>query len=100
MNLSLLLRRVKHLAPCASPFERKIDRAFADWSCAMTYASVYGDHVSRQELDRSIIEVNEEASFQRQKTLIGVGMTVPMVSLGHCADTNFVIVHLAIAWLS
>ena len=34
-----------------------------------------------------------QSAFQRQKTLIGVGMTVPMISRGHCANTDFMIVN-------
>jgi hypothetical protein len=88
----VLARRGKHLAPCASPLERKIDRTFTDWSRTMTNASVNSDHMPRQELDSSVVKINEQAAFQCQKTLIGVGMTVPMISLSHSAYTNFMIV--------
>jgi hypothetical protein len=60
----------------------------------MTDASIDGDHMPRREFDGSIIKVNEETSLQCQKTLIGVGMTVPMISLCHGAYTNFMIVDL------
>src|SRR5216684_4151229 len=91
----LLPRRGKHLAPCASALERKINRTFTDWSCAMTNAPVHSDQMPRQELDRSIVKINEEAALQCQETLIGVGMTVPMISLSHRAYPNFMIIDLS-----
>src|SRR5882724_4911921 len=87
--------RGKRLAPCTSSLERKIHRTFTNWSCAMTNASVNSDHMPRQELDSAIVKINEEAAFQCQKTLIGVGVTVPMISLSHSAYTNFMIVDLS-----
>jgi hypothetical protein len=59
----------------------------------MANTSVDRDHVSRQELYRSIVEVNKEAALQRQKALVGVRMTVPVIGLGHGAYPNFMIVH-------
>jgi len=47
----------------------------------MTKRLVNSDHMPRQELDSAIVKINEEAAFQCQKTLIGVGVTVPMISL-------------------
>jgi hypothetical protein len=61
----------------------------------MPDASVDGDHLARQKLDGSIIKIDEETSFHRQKTLIGVGVTMPMVSLSHRAYANFVIIDLS-----
>ena len=58
----------------------------------MTDASINGDHMTRRELDGLIVKINEEAAFHCQKTLIGVGMTVPMIRRGHSAYTNFMIV--------
>jgi hypothetical protein len=58
----------------------------------MTNAFVNGDHMPRRKLDSAIIKINEEAAFQCQKTFIGVGMTVPMISLSHGADAHFMIV--------
>lgn len=86
------VRRGKHVAPRASPLERKIDRTLTNWSCTMANAAVNGDHMPWQELDSSIVKINEEPAFQCQETLIGVRMTVPMVSLRHSAYTNFMIV--------
>ena len=56
--------RRKYLAPCASSLEREIDRAFPDWSCAVTDAPVNRDHLPGQEFDSSIVEINKEAAFQ------------------------------------
>lgn len=61
----------------------------------MTNTSIHSDHVPRQELDRSIIKINEETAFQRQKALIGVRMTVPTISLSHSAYTNFMIIDVS-----
>ena len=61
----------------------------------MANASLDSDHVPRQELDASVIKINKQATFQCKKTLIGVGMTVPMISLGHDAYTNLVIVDIS-----
>jgi hypothetical protein len=58
----------------------------------MTNASIDSDHVAWQEFDSSVIKINEEATFQRQEALIGIRMTVPMVTLGHGAYTNFMII--------
>ena len=60
----------------------------------MTNASVHSNHLPRQELNSSIVEINEESPFQRQKSLIRVWMTMPVVSLGHDAYADFVIVDL------
>src|SRR5258708_3200264 len=91
----LLPRRGNPLAPCASPLERKINRTFTYWPGTMTNASVHSDHMPRQELDRSIVKINEEAALQFQKTLIEVGMTVPMINLSHRAYPNFMIVNFS-----
>lgn len=58
----------------------------------MTNASIDSDHVPGKELDRSVIKINEEATFQRQETLIGIGMRVPMVRLSHGAYADFMII--------
>lgn len=82
----------KHLAPRVSPLEREIDRSFAHWPCTMTNASIHREHLPWQQFDGSIVKINEEAAFQHEKTFIGVGMTVPMISLSHSTYTDFMIV--------
>jgi len=91
----LFLWQGQRLAACPSPLKSNIDRTFADWSRTMTNASMNRDQMARQELDSVIIKVNEEAAFQCQKHLVRIRMTVPMVSLGHDAYTNFVIVDIS-----
>lgn len=59
----------------------------------MTNAAVHCDHVSRQELDCSVVEIDKETAFEREETLIRVGMAMPVVILGHGADANFMIIY-------
>ena len=58
----------------------------------MTNSPVHRDHMPRPELDSLVIKIDEEAAFQRKKSLIGVGMTVPMICLSHSTYANFMIV--------
>jgi hypothetical protein len=58
----------------------------------MANASLDGDHMPWAELHRVAVKINVEATFQREKTLIGVGMTVPMICLSHSTYANFMIV--------
>jgi hypothetical protein len=58
----------------------------------MTNTSVDSDHMARPKLDSPIIKINEEAAFQCEKTLVGIGMTVPMIRLSHRAYAHFVVV--------
>jgi len=60
----------------------------------MPDTSIDSDHVPWQELDSSVIKIDEKAAFQRNEALIRIRMTVPMVSLGHGAYTNFMIIDL------
>ena len=93
--IALFLWRGHRLGACPSPLKSNIDRTFADWSRTMTNASMNRDQMPRQELDRVIIKIDEQAAFECQKHLVRIRMTVPMVSLGHNAYTNFVIVNIS-----
>ncbi len=58
----------------------------------MANTSLDGDQMPRPELHGVVIKINVEATFQCEKTLIGVGMTMPMIVLGHDAYAYFMIV--------
>jgi hypothetical protein len=42
-----------------------------------------------------VVEVDEKSALPGRKTLVGVGMRVPVIGLGHGADPNLMIVDLS-----